>query len=384
MKIILAPDSLKESLTAVEVCRAMDLGIRRTLPNAEVISLPLADGGEGTVAALISATGGSLRTTSVIAPLGQPVKAHWGILGDGSTAVIEMAAAAGLALVPPEKRNPLFTTTFGVGQLISAALDASVSTILLGIGGSATTDCGLGMAQALGAVFYHHHSAIDTFMTGGQMGRVSRIDISGLDDRIRRTTIRVACDVDNPLLGPRGAAHVFAPQKGATPAEVNLLEANMQHVIALIEEISSPVRDLPGAGAAGGLGAGLTAFLGAKLVSGIDMVLDACSFNEHVRAADLIFTGEGKIDEQTLMGKTILGVLRRAKSAKVPVIALAGSALSGADKLYEHGLSSLFCICDRPMKLEESIQQAERLITQTTERAMRAFLAGKSSSNILV
>jgi glycerate 2-kinase len=378
MKIILAPDSFKECLTAVEVCRAMAAGLRRILPNAELISLPLADGGEGTVDALLSATGGTLRSNTVIGPCGDPVEAQWGILGDGSTAVIEMAAAAGLAITPPEKRNPLYTTTYGVGQLIRAALDAGIATILLGIGGSATTDCGLGMAQALGAKFFNRDSVIDMYMTGEQMDRVTRIDLNGLDDRIHRTTIRVACDVDNPLLGPRGAAKVFAPQKGASTADVEQLEANMRHVIALMEEITTPVRELPGAGAAGGLGAGLTAFLGAQLVSGIDMVLDDCSFDEHIRDADLILTGEGKIDEQTLMGKTILGVLRRAKRTGVPVIALAGDAPSGADQLYNHGLASLFCICDRPMTLNESFEQAERLVAQATERAVRAFLARHS------
>lgn len=377
VKIVLAPDSFKESLTAVKVCHAITVGLHRVLPNADIISLPLADGGEGTVEALVSATGGTLRTATVIGPCGDPVEAQWGILGNGSTAVIEMAAAAGLALVPVEKRNPLYTTTYGVGQLIKAALDAGLSTILLGIGGSATTDCGLGMAQALGAAFYHHSSVIDAFMTGEKMARVTRIDLSGLDDRIHQAGIRVACDVDNPLLGSRGAAHVFSPQKGATPADVEQLEAGMRHVISLIEEVTFPVRDLPGAGAAGGLGAGLTAFLNAQLVSGIDMVLDACSFDEHIRDADLILTGEGKIDQQTAMGKTISGVLRRAGRTSVPVIALAGAILPGAEQLYDRGLVSLFCICDRPMTLAQSTQNADRLIIQTTERVVRAWIAGR-------
>ncbi len=376
MKIILAPDSFKECLSAFEVCRAMERGVRRFLPAAELVSVPLADGGEGTIEALTAASGGTLHSTIVLGPLGESVKAQWGLLGDGKTAVVEAAAAAGLALVPRPKRNPLHTTTFGFGQLIKAALDAGCSRLLLGIGGSATNDCGLGMVQALGVDCHDASGRIKTPITGADLERIVRIDLSGLDPRLSGTIVQAACDVDNPLLGPRGAARTYAPQKGASPEDVERLEAGTAHVIDLVESLCGPVRNLPGAGSAGGLGAALCAFLKARLTPGIDLVLNVCDFDNRLKGADLVLTGEGKIDEQTVSGKTIAGVLRRAVRHGVPVIALAGAALS-VDELYSRGLSSLFCICDRPMSLDESIAEAEQLIAQAAERAVRAFAAGR-------
>ncbi len=371
MKIVLAPDSFKESLTAVQACQAMRNGILAVEANAEIVFLPLADGGEGTVQTLVAATGGKIIRQRVIGPLGEPVDAEFGLLGDGKTAVIEMASASGLPLVPLEKRNPLHTTTFGTGQLIKSALDMGVDKIIIGIGGSATNDCGAGMAQALGVKFLHNEKEISEPMTGGLLARVTGIDISSLDSRISSTIIQAACDVDNPLLGERGASRVYAPQKGADAETVAVLEQNMAQVIDIIEAQTRPVRDVPGAGAAGGLGAGLMAFLNADLVSGIDAVLDACRFDERIQDADLILTGEGKIDRQSAMGKTISGVVKRAAQAGVPVVAIGGSVFDDAEQLYDLGLTSMFSICNRPMSLNEAMNEGDILLAGTTERIFR-------------
>lgn len=373
MKIVLAPDSFKESLSALQVCKAMARGVRSVLPDADIIHLPLADGGEGTVDALVSATNGRLLQQEVVGPLGDNVTARFGVLGDGNTAVIEMASASGLPLVTPEERNPLNTTTFGTGQLIRAALDLGVIEILIGIGGSATVDCGTGMAQALGVRFYDKKKLIEKHMTGELVGTVSSIDLSGLDRRIKKVTIKVACDVDNPLLGDNGAARVYGPQKGATPEIVEQLEQNMSQVIDVIEAETNPVRDIAGAGAAGGLGAGLLAFLSAQLTSGIEAVLQACSFDEIIHDADLILTGEGKIDEQSAMGKTIDGVVSHAAKYNVPVIAIGGTVFDAAEKLYEKGLLSMFSICNKPMTLQQALDNADALVEKSAERVIRLF-----------
>lgn len=374
MKIVLAPDSFKESLTALQVCDAMARGVRAVLPAAEIVKMPLADGGEGTVHTLVASTHGRLITRHVIGPLGQAVEAEFGLLGDGNTAAIEMAAASGLPLVPPAQRNPLFTTTYGTGELISAALDFDVSKIIIGIGGSATHDCGTGMAQALGVRFYANENQVTDPMTGERLAEVTHIEVSDLDPRIGSCDISVACDVDNPLLGERGAARVYSPQKGATPNIVQRLERHTAQIINLIESETQPVRDTPGAGAAGGLGAGLMAFLNASLHSGIDTVLDACHFDERISHADLILTGEGKLDEQSAMGKTIHGVLKRAQAHGIPVIALGGVVCKDAEALYKQGLLSMFCICDRPMSLSEAMKQADPLVEKVTERIVRVTL----------
>lgn len=299
------------------------------------------------------------------------MSAEFGLLPD-ATAVIEMAAASGLTLLPPSERNPLHTTSYGTGQLVLAALDQGAGTIIIGIGGSATNDCGAGMAQALGVRFYAGNVEISEYMTGGLLGQITDIDLSHLDARCA-IAIRVACDVDNPLLGERGATRLYGPQKGATPSMVEQLEENMRRFTALVEEKTRPVRNVPGAGAAGGLGAGLLAFLNAELSSGIDIVLDACGFDEHIRDAALILTGEGRIDAQSAMGKTISGVLKRARAHGVPVIAIGGTISDDADVLFEHGLLSMFSICDRPMTLEYAIINAETLIEKAAERIARLF-----------
>ncbi|MDZ7371854.1 MAG: glycerate kinase [candidate division KSB1 bacterium] len=377
MKIILAPDSFKESLSAPQVCAAMTEGVLRAAPGAETVSLPLADGGEGTVEAMLTALGGRRMVSTVTGPLGEPVRAAWGILEDGRTAVIETASAAGLSLVLPQKRNPLFTTTFGLGELIRQALDEDVETLLVGLGGSATNDLGLGMAQALGALFYDDQDhLIDPPLCGKELARIRRIDLSHIDFRIHSLKVIAACDVDNPLLGPRGAARVFAPQKGASPAEVEQLEAAAASAANVLEAATKPIRDLPGAGAAGGLGAAFYALFNAELRPGIDLILDAYRFDEHLQGTDLVLTGEGKVDEQTAMGKVISGLLRRTAAQGTPVVALAGYA-GDALPLFAKGLSALFSICNRPMTLQEAIIEAPALISRAAEQVVRTFAAGK-------
>jgi len=371
MKIVLAPDSFKESLSAVQVCDAMTRGILAAAPQANVVAVPLADGGEGTVETLVAATSGDMKQVRVTGPLGRPVVAHYGILGDGVTAAIEMAQASGLPLVADEQRNPMHTTTFGTGEIIRAALDDGAERLIIGIGGSATNDGGAGMAQALGVKFYHNKTEMSRPLTGALLGTVTEISMSSLDPRLRLMTILVACDVDNPLFGERGAAKIYAPQKGADAKTVAQLEKNMMHAFDIIEPHTRQVRDIPGAGAAGGLGAGLMAFLNAELGAGIDIVLDACRFDERIEDAAIILTGEGKIDQQTVMGKTISGVVARAARQNIPVVAVGGALLDDAEALYERGLLSMFSICDRPMNLSDALQNAAHLVEKASERIAR-------------
>jgi glycerate kinase len=377
MKIVIAPDSFKGSLTAREACIAMEKGVRRVLPTAEVINLPMADGGEGTVDALVTSTGGKLIQQKVNDPLGNPVHAAYGILGDGVTAVIEMAAASGLPLVPPERRNPLNTTTFGTGELIRTAINQGCRKFIIGIGGSATNDGGTGMAQALGVQFFDKSGhLINQKMTGNLLSQVGTINLRSLIPEIRQSDFTVACDVDNPLLGPRGCAAVYSPQKGATSEIVTQLEQNMTGFVEILEKtVSLSIRNNAGAGAAGGLGAGLMAFLNAKLTSGIKIVLNASHFAEKIKGADLILTGEGKIDFQTAFGKTLSGVASEAKKQAIPVIALGGSVDLNIDNLYEIGINSFFSICNQPMELSVAMKEGGRLLEFAAERALRATLS---------
>ncbi|NLF31617.1 MAG: glycerate kinase [Planctomycetes bacterium] len=374
MKIILAPDSFKGSLTAAEACRAMAEGVARACPAATVVSIPMADGGEGTADALAAATGGRMIETPALGPLGEPRTGRFALLGDGRTAVVEMAAVSGLPLVPPAKRNPLHTTTYGTGSLMAAAMGAGADHLIVGIGGSATTDLGAGMAQALGVRFLDaaSHPLVEP-MTGARLADVAAVDLSGLDPRLAACRIEVACDVDNPLLGPRGAAAVYGPQKGASPADIAVLEANLAHVIGLIERrIGRTIRDLPGAGAAGGLGAGLVGFCGASLTGGIDLVLAASRFAERLAGADLVLTGEGRLDATTARGKTISGILRLARPAGIPVIALAGAVVDH-DALGPLGLAGAHAIAPADMPLEQAMAEGRRLLAETAERILRAW-----------
>ncbi|MGQ9851944.1 MAG: glycerate kinase [Candidatus Oleimicrobiaceae bacterium] len=377
MKIVVAPDSFKGSLSAAEICDAMERGIKRALPTAEVVKIPMADGGEGTVQALVSSTGGRIEKSTVVGPLGKELEAEYGILGDGQTAVIEMAAASGLPLVPLAQRNPVLTTTFGTGQLIRAALARGCRRLIVGIGGSATTDCGAGMAQALGVRFFDRDGKeITDYMSGGLMGEVASIDLSGVMPELLSATVTVACDVDNPLLGPRGAVMTYSRQKGANDEQLALLEANMTHFIGVVERtIGRSVRDVPGAGAAGGLGAGLIAFANAALRPGVSIVLEASRFAERIKGAAFVLTGEGKVDFQTAYGKTISGVAAEAQKQQIPVIVLAGAVEQQAENLYERGVASLFSICSAPMTLEHAMAHTAALVEKGAERIVRVISA---------
>jgi len=371
MKIVIAPDSFKECLSATKVAAAISEGIQKIVPEAEIISIPVADGGEGTVEALVSATGGKIVYTPSLDPLNRPIQSFYGILGDGKTAVIEMAATSGIELISPEERNPLITTTYGTGLLLKAALDEGYTNIILGIGGSATNDGGAGMAQALGFGLQDKNgNSID--QGGGCLGKLYSITHSKVHPLLSDATITVACDVQNPLLGPSGATSVYGPQKGATPEMLEELEKNMTHFAGILQQkFGMNFADIPGSGAAGGLAAGLMAFCKARLVSGFDLVAQLTHLEDHIAQASLIFTGEGKIDSQTAFGKTISGVAKLAKKQQVPVIALAGKMEDDLTELYNQGVTSVFAIGNKPMSLEESKANAYQLLIATSEQIMR-------------
>ncbi len=377
MKIVVAPDSFKGSVTALQAASAMETGLRRIFPDAAIEKIPMADGGEGTVQSLVDATGGHLQTRRVLAPLGNEVDAQFGILADGDTAVIEMAAASGLTLVPPDKRNPLQTTTYGTGQLICAALEAGCRRLIIGIGGSATNDSGAGMAAALGAKLLDA-SANPIPRGGGGLGKLAAIDITGLHPAIADTETVVACDVNNPLTGPEGASHVYGPQKGATLEMIETLDAHLAHFDAVLARtLGKSFGAIPGAGAAGGLGAGLMAFLNAELRLGVDIMIDAVKFKERVKGASLVFTGEGQLDFQTAFGKTPVGVAKVAKAHNIPVIAIAGGIAEGAEAVYDAGIDAMLGIVQEPMSLELAVADASRLIADTAERAARLMAIGQ-------
>ncbi|MBX4162481.1 glycerate kinase [Priestia megaterium] len=365
MKIVIAPDSFKESLTALRVCEAVEKGIKTHFPNAEISKVPMADGGEGTVQSLVDATDGEVIQARVTGPLGKEVKAFYGILGDGKTAVIEMAAASGLHHVPVDKRNPLVTTTRGTGELILKALDHKVKHIIIGIGGSATNDGGAGMAKALGAKLLDAKGA-EIKEGGGSLGQLTSIDLTNLDSRLAEIKVEVACDVDNPLTGETGASAVFGPQKGATPDMVKQLDRNLAHYAAIVgKEMGIHIQSVPGAGAAGGLGGGLLAFLSAELKPGVDIVIKATQLESYIKNADLVITGEGRIDGQTIYGKTPIGVAKTAKKHSVPVIAIAGSIGVGSEAVYEHGINALFSIVPGIVSLSEALEKASENVERT-------------------
>ncbi|MGR5176855.1 glycerate kinase [Vibrio parahaemolyticus] len=374
MKIIIAPDSYKESLTAMEVAEAIEAGFKKIFSDAEYIRLPMADGGEGTVQSLVDATDGSVVTCEVTGPLGQPVEGFFGLMGNDSTAIIEMAAASGLHLVEPEQRNPLITTTFGTGELVKAALDRGVKHIIVGIGGSATNDGGIGMAQALGARLLDSEGR-ELGFGGGELSKLASIDLSNLDARLTDIKLEVACDVDNPLCGPKGASHVFGPQKGATPEMVATLDANLAHYADIIKTTNGrDVVNTAGAGAAGGLGAALLGLFDASLRPGIQIVMDAVNLSDVVKDADLVITGEGRIDSQTIHGKTPIGVARTAKQYDIPVIAIAGSTAKDCAVVHEHGIDAAYSVVlgatDLPTALKEAAFNVEM-----TSRNIAAALA---------
>ncbi|WP_340617306.1 glycerate kinase [Xenorhabdus entomophaga] len=374
MKIVIAPDSFKESLSALQVAQAIEQGFQEIFPQADYIKLPMADGGEGTVESLVAATGGKYITCTVTDPLGQPVEAFFGLLGDGKTAVIEMAAASGLHLVPVEQRNPLITTSYGTGELILAALEQGAQKLILGIGGSATNDGGAGMMQALGANLLDGDSRTLPF-GGAALTRLERIDLTDLAPRVSQIEFTVACDVNNPLCGESGASAVFGPQKGATPEMVKALDSALLHYGMKIESLTGKnVIDEAGAGAAGGMGASLLGCLGAKLQSGIEIVIDTLKLEEAVQGADLVITGEGRIDRQTIQGKTPVGVAKVAKKFGIPTIALVGGMSQDYDVVHQHGLDAVFSIVPGACSLSEALAKgAENL--RVTARNVAAVWA---------
>lgn len=358
MKIVIAPDSYKESLSALEVATQIEAGFREVFPNAHYVKLPVADGGEGTVEAMVAATNGEIIEVNVTGPLGDPIQAFYGISGDQKQAFIEMAAASGLEQVPTELRNPLNTTSWGTGELIRCALDSGVKRILIGIGGSATNDGGIGMVQALGA------SLLDSDgeplgLGGREVARLASIDISGLDKRLQDCRIEVACDVTNLLTGKDGASAVFGPQKGATPAIVRELDLALEHYAKIIaRDLNVDVLELSGGGAAGGMGAALYAFCHAQLRQGIEIVTEALKLDEIVRDADLVITGEGRIDSQSIHGKVPIGVAKIARRYNIPVIGIAGSLTADVGVVHEHGLDAVFSVLYSICTLEDALKNA--------------------------
>jgi len=363
---VLAPDSFKESMTAEQACQAMQRGIEKVCTDAICISVPMADGGEGTVDALVSSLKGQKIACEVTGPLPvQKVKTYFGLVDEGKTAVIEMAKANGIHLIEFAQRNPLLTTTLGTGEMIKAALDLGVSKIIIGLGGSVTNDAGAGMAQAMGAKFLDAHNT-EVAGGGGQLDQIQSIDLSGLESRLKHTEIIIASDVNNPLCGANGASHVFGPQKGATAEMVKILDRNLAHFADLVESaLNLNKRDIAGAGAAGGLGFGLMAFAGAKIRSGVELVIEKTKLAEKIAQADYVFTGEGKIDFQTKFGKTPFGVAQVAKRINKPVIAFAGLVGDGIDELYDLGFSQIVGINPPNIDLEDAMKNAERHLENT-------------------
>lgn len=358
MKIVIAPDSYKESLSALDVANSIERGFREIFPVAEYVKVPMADGGEGTVEAMVAATGGRCLDVEVTGPLGEPVTAFYGLSGDESSAIIEMAAASGLEMVPMAQRDPLLTTSWGTGELIRAALDRGAKHIIIGIGGSATNDGGAGMVQALGARLLDANGQ-QIAAGGGALDRLARIDLSEMDPRLKGCRIEVACDVSNPLVGPDGASAIFGPQKGADKAMIARLDAGLDHFADIIaRDMGLEVRDLAGGGAAGGMGAGLYAFCGAELRRGIEIVTEALHLDTLVRDADLVITGEGRMDSQTIHGKVPSGVANVARRYDIPVVGIAGSMTADVGVVYEHGIDAVFSVLYKICSLEDALNEA--------------------------
>lgn len=370
MKIVIAPDSFKESLSAVAVANAIERGLRRVLPRADLVKVPLADGGEGTTAALVAATAGKIYRRTVMGPLGEPVRATFGILGDCATAVVEMAAASGLPLVPINSRNPLLTTTYGTGELIRHALAHDVRRVIVGVGGSATNDGAAGMMQALGARFYDcDECLIDTYACGGMLHRIARIDLSQLAPRLAEVEVIVACDVRNPFVGPSGAAAIYGPQKGATSKMVAALDANLQHFGVCLEQATRRKFMLKrGAGAGGGLSGGLMAIAAGTLRPGAALVMDLADLPRILHGAALIITGEGQIDSQTMFGKVPAAVATLARRAGIPVVALGGALASDSHQVLRHGIAALASTVVRPMSIETALRDAASRVQDAAER----------------
>ena len=378
MKIVIAPDSFKESMSGKMACDAIERGLKKVLKDSEFIKVPMADGGEGTTQSLVDATNGIIYSVEVTNPLGDKVQGKLGVLGDKETVILEMASASGLELISKEKRNPMITTTFGTGELIKRALDLKAKTILIGIGGSATNDGGAGMIQALGGKLLDKYDNEIGF-GGGELSKLDKIDLSQLDERLKNVKIIVACDVENPLTGPKGAAHIFGRQKGANDENILILDNNLKHFAEIIrKDLKIDIENIAGAGAAGGLGAGLMAFLSAELRRGIDIVIEYSKLEEKLEGATFVITGEGSIDGQTRFGKTPYGVAQAAKKQNIPVIALAGNVGEDIDILYDYGFDSIFSILPGVQTLETALKNGEKNLERISENIGRTILAFKN------
>ncbi|MFQ6817512.1 MAG: glycerate kinase [Blautia sp.] len=376
MKFLLASDSYKGSLSTLQVAEQIKKGVMKVFPDAEFICVPVADGGEGTVDTMVSNLGGEYRTVEVTAPDGRRIKAQYGLLKNKKV-VIEMAAASGLPIVPKENRNVMTATTYGTGEMIRAALSEDCDQIYIGIGGSATNDGGVGMAQALGYSF-RDINGCEVGFGGGELKKIVTIDASNVDKRLKDKQIVVMSDVTNPLCGKTGASAIYGPQKGATPDQVKELDEGLKHFARLVkEQMGLDLLDMPGAGAAGGLGAGLVAFTGAKIKSGIETVLEVAGFKEKLDWADIVITGEGKIDSQSVLGKVISGISEMAKEKDVPVIAVSGAIDYGAEVIYEKGVSTMEAAVCKTMLLDEAVKNADILVENAVERVMRAIKIGQ-------
>ena len=377
MKIVIAPDSFKDSLSAEKVADAIATGLADVMPHAQLVKCPMADGGEGTVEAIVAAGNGQLRRNHVQGPLGAPVEAHWGWLPDSHTAIIEMAEASGLQLLKPEQRNACITSTFGTGELIKAALDAGARRVILAIGGSATNDAGAGALQALGLGLFDTQG--NSLPRGGlALAHVARIELSGLDPRLAEVRFEIAADVNNPLCGEHGASAIFGPQKGASAEQVQLLDQALGHFADHCARVlPKDVRQEPGSGAAGGLGFAAKAFLGAQFRAGVEVVAELVGLAEAVKGADLVITGEGRFDAQTLRGKTPFGVASIARAEGVPVVVLAGTLGEGYQALYEHGINAAFAIASGPMTLQDACARAAPLLTDRARDIARLLILAR-------
>ena len=370
----MAPDSYKGSLSSFEVAAAMELGIRRVIPTANIIKIPIADGGEGTVDAILASLGGKRYEVEVLGPLGESITAQYGVLQDGFTAVLEMASASGLPLLPLSKRNPWKATTFGTGQMMKHAIQSGCRRIWIGIGGSATNDGGMGMAQALGVRFLNADGNV-LGIGADQLEHIDQIDCSGMDPRWVDVELIICSDVTNPLCGSKGASVVFGPQKGANPDMVIRLDQGLTHYAERIHTcLGKEVQDIQGVGAAGGLGAGLLAFCGGRIVPGIQFMMELVGMEEAIRHADLVITGEGRVDEQTSFGKVPSGIGQIAQKVGVPVVCLSGSIGNGVENLYEHGITAMFSVMNSPMTLDDALNNAGTLISLAMENVIRLFV----------
>ena len=376
MKIVVAPQGFKAGLSGLEAAEAIARGVSAAAPDAQTVLAPVADGGDGTLNALVDATGGQVFSSNVTGPLGQPMEAQWGVMGDGRTAVIEMALASGLALVPQRRRNPRVTTTAGTGEIMREALERGYTRIIVGLGGSATNDGGAGFAASLGARFLDAEG--HPIPPGGSaLARLERVDCSGLHPQLSEASIVAATDVTNPLCGPDGASAIFGPQKGASADMVRELDAALANYARVVaRDVGRDVSEQPGAGAAGGLGAGMMAFAGATLKSGIDMVCEVLDFDAILQDADLVITGEGRADRSTIFNKAPAGVARHAREKGIPTVLLAGSLGQGYEELYDHDVAAVVSISDRPMSFDQSLARSAELLESAAECTMRLILAG--------